>query len=714
MENNNEHNIKKGHFDAFVHAVGSEIEQAQVRLITAANAQMLFHYWKMGYPEKKGYSERNLTYMCQFARLYPLNVLRSFIETDSILSVPNIQNITNEVLKLNSGQFTQELTAQIQSADNQSLEITQEVPAQFQNVEKTVATIYKIKIEDIEDLFLASPIARINWASHMVILNNPLPLGVRYWYMKQSVEMGWSSNVLKMQIESNLYDRQIKSNKVNNFTATLPAPQSDLANYLLKDPYIFDLAGAKEKADERDIEEQLVKHVTHYLLEMGNGFAFVARQKHFQIGDSDFFADLILYNIKLHAYVVVELKATPFKPEYAGQLNFYINVVDDKLRGENDNKTIGLLLCRGKDEVVAQYALAGYDQPIGISDYQLSKAVPENLKSALPSIEEVDNRIYRDYIDNYAFSFDRQKFISDFYQEYNDMKSFEAAILELVLDKQKEQYTLILNSLKTEIEKSIQAYEIRPLSDRAIERACYQHMERYSQEIEAQLDVTRSLSKPLNEANNRYDSIGYREHTAEEEKQAEKEYERCKAEYDREKAKLNKLYDQQKATRTEAFQYMKNCCADIYRQSCLFLDILKKYIPDGKQENKSSEPISQQETTEEQQEYFSMKLLSLIHEVCKGEQFEEISAPDFYANMNLHPCNCKLKIKPREKIRVCYLIFLMSEKLSKQDRDKWKDRILKLLDIDDSYYKSKYKEPVSDFPSDSNQNFAKEMEHIFR
>lgn len=122
----------------------------------------------------------------------------------------------------------------------------------------------------------------------MVILNNPLPLGVRYWYMKQSVEMGWSSNVLKMQIESNLYDRQIKSNKVNNFTATLPAPQSDLANYLLKDPYIFDLAGAKEKADERDIEEQLVKHVTHYLLEMGNGFAFVARQNISRLGTVTF------------------------------------------------------------------------------------------------------------------------------------------------------------------------------------------------------------------------------------------------------------------------------------------------------------------------------------------------------------------------------------------------------------------------------------------
>ena len=337
----------------------------------------------------------------------------------------------------------------------------------------------------------------------------------------------------------------------------------------------------------------------------------------------------------------------------------------------------------------------------------------DNIQTMIPRYGEL-NRIYRDYIDNSTFSFDRQKFISDFCQQYNDMKSFEAAILELVLDRQKEQYTLILNSLKTEIEKSIQAYETRPISNSAVERVCHQHMERYSLEIEAQLDVTRSLNKPLNEANNRYDSIGYREHTAEEEKQAEKEYERCKAEYDREKARLNELYDLQKAARNEAFQYMKNRCADIYRQSCLFLDILKKYIPDGKQENKSSEPISQQETTEEQQEYFSMKLLSLIHEVCIGEQFEEISAPDFYANMNLHPCNCKLKTKPREKIRVCYLIFLMGEKLSKQDRDKWKAGILKLLDIDDCYYKSKYKEPVSDFPSDSNQNFAKEMEHIFR
>ena len=418
--NNKESNIEKTDLNAFIHAVGSEIEQAQVRLIVAANAQMLFHYWKVGnyilyhqqqhgwgskiikqlakairfnYPEKKGYSERNLTYMCQFARTYPLSVLRSFIDTDVRLSVPNIQNVTNEVLKLNDKQFTQELTAQMQSTDCLSLEFTQEAPAQIQDVEKTVSAIYRMGIMEIEKIFLNSPVARINWASQMVILDGSLPLGIGYWYMKQSVEMGWSSNVLKIEIETNLYSRQISNNKVNNFTSTLPAPQSDLANYLLKDPYIFDLAGTKEKADERDIEEQLVKHVTRYLLEMGNGFAFVARQKHFQIGNSDFYADLILYSIPLHAYIVVELKATPFKPEYAGQLNFYINVVDDKLRGENDNKTIGLLLCKGKDEVVAQYALTGYDQPIGISDYQLSKAIPENLKSALPSVEEVEEEL---------------------------------------------------------------------------------------------------------------------------------------------------------------------------------------------------------------------------------------------------------------------------------------------------------------------------------
>lgn len=218
-------------------------------------------------------------------------------------------------------------------------------------------------------------------------------MGERHWYITQAVANGWSRNTLQMQIKTNLFARQIAAKKVSDFSAHLPKPQSDLANSLMKAPYVFDIMGKTERMAEQDIERQLVSHITKYLLEMGGGFAFVARQKHFEVGDSDFYVDLILYNIQLHAYVVIEFKADPFKPEYMGQLNFYINAVDNVLRGEQDNKTIGLLLCNGGDKVVAKYALSGYNQPIGISDYQLTKAIPEGLKSALPTIEKVEEEL---------------------------------------------------------------------------------------------------------------------------------------------------------------------------------------------------------------------------------------------------------------------------------------------------------------------------------
>lgn len=326
------------------------------------------------------------------------------------------------------------------------------------------------------------------------------------------------------------------------------------------------------------------------------------------------------------------------------------------------------------------------------------------------------NRIYSDFIVSHTFSFDKQKFITDFYKQYNDTKAFEAAILELVLDKQKEQYTLILDSLRAEIEKNMMLYEKYPLlDDEIISRVCYNFADRYDADIKAQLEVTQKLSKPLNEAYNRYDSIGYREHTAAEEKQAEKEYERCKAEYENEKEELDRLYELERQARKEAFQYIENRCGDIYKLSFHFMEILAKYIPVAK--DKPDEPNkqeTQQDVSKERPEYFNTELLSLIHKACVGEQFEDISTQDFYANMNLYPGEKELKIKAREKIRVCYLIFLMSERLPKQDRDKWKNIILKQLDIDENYYKSKYKEPVSDFPSDSNQKFAKEMDAIFR
>lgn len=414
-----------------VQAIGTDLEHTQVRVVASANADMLFHYWKVGhfilylqkkegwgskvidnlskairskYPDKKGYSRRNIFYMCQFASAYPLEVLKEMDRIDSLLTTPTVEKVLSLTNELN--QIVQQPVALIQATENQSNTITQQPVAQLEEVTETLSAIYHCDISQIEEIFKHSAIVRTNWASHVILLNSKLPLGECYWYITQAVANGWSRNVLQMQIETNLFARQVTAKKVSNFSARLPKPQSDLANYLMKDPYIFDMMGQTDKMTERDIERQLVSHITKYLLEMGSGFAFVAQQKHFEVGDSDFYADLILYNIQLHAYVVIELKATPFKPEYMGQLNFYINVVDDTLRGEHDNKTIGLLLCNGGDKVVAQYALSGYDQPIGVSDYQLSKAIPDNLKSALPTVEEVEEELSKIVDKNIYTTFD--------------------------------------------------------------------------------------------------------------------------------------------------------------------------------------------------------------------------------------------------------------------------------------------------------------------
>ena len=340
-----------------VQAIGTDLEHTQVRVVASANADMLFHYWKVGhfilylqkkegwgskvidnlskairskYPDKKGYSRRNIFYMCQFASAYPLEVLKEMDRIDSLLTTPTVEKVLSLTNELN--QIVQQPVALIQATENQSNTIMQQPVAQLEEVTETLSTIYHCDISQIEEIFKHSAIVRTNWASHVILLNSKLPLGECYWYITQAVANGWSRNVLQMQIETNLFARQVTAKKVSNFSARLPKPQSDLANYLMKDPYIFDMMGQTDKMAERDIERQLVSHITKYLLEMGSGFAFVAQQKHFEVGDSDFYADLILYNIQLHAYVVIELKATPFKPEYMGQLNFYINVVDDTLR----------------------------------------------------------------------------------------------------------------------------------------------------------------------------------------------------------------------------------------------------------------------------------------------------------------------------------------------------------------------------------------------
>lgn len=253
--------------------------------------------------------------------------------------------------------------------------------------------VQQVVAQTNEPVFLESVLSKISWSHHIILMDKEAHLGKRIWYMHHSIEHGISRNILAMHIESGLFERQVESKKITNFKQTLPPTKSDFANYLLKDPYIFDFVQAKENADEIDIEEQLANQITKFLLELGKGFAFVARQMHFEVGGDDFYTYLVFYHTRLKCYVIVELKAREFKPSDASQLNFYVNVANGVLKSEGDNETIGLLLCKGKNEVVAEYSLKGLGNALGVSDYQISQAVPDHLQSDLPQIEEIEKEL---------------------------------------------------------------------------------------------------------------------------------------------------------------------------------------------------------------------------------------------------------------------------------------------------------------------------------
>jgi len=235
------------------------------------------------------------------------------------------------------------------------------------------------------------PIFQIPWGHNLVIISKTNSTEEAQFYVQKTVENGWSRNVLVHQIESNLFVRTGKT--VSNFSKTLPAVQSDLAQQTLKDPYNFDFLTMREKYDERELENTLVKNITAFLLELGEGFSYVGKQYKLTIDNEDFYIDLLFYNIKLHSYVVIELKTGKFKPEYTGKLNFYISAVDDLLKGENDNSTIGLLICKEKKKTIVEYALKDISKPIGISEYRLTKILPDEYKSTLPTIEEIEREI---------------------------------------------------------------------------------------------------------------------------------------------------------------------------------------------------------------------------------------------------------------------------------------------------------------------------------
>jgi len=240
---------------------------------------------------------------------------------------------------------------------------------------------------------LQQVVAKLPWGHTLTLIEKLKADNERLWYGVQTIEHGWSRAVLQMQIETRLHERQAQFPKISNFKNRLPEAQSDMALEVLKDPYIFDFLSVGEKAHERELERDLVRHITEFLLELGSGFSYVGKQVHLEVAGEDFYLDLLFYHLRLRCYVVIELKAGAFKPEYAGKLNFYCSAVDDMLRYENDNPTIGLLLCKEKNGLLAEYALRDMNKALAVSDYQLTRAIPENLKPSLPTVEDIEREL---------------------------------------------------------------------------------------------------------------------------------------------------------------------------------------------------------------------------------------------------------------------------------------------------------------------------------
>jgi len=279
-----------------------------------------------------------------------------------------------------------------------TIAIGQQAVAQIENEAPTIGqqAVDQLENKKVVDVFqdnIRKLAFQIPWGHNIHIFTKAKSAAEALFYIQQTIENAWSRDVLALQIKSQLYLRQAKA--INNFQLTLPEPQSDLATQTLKDPYIFDFMTMTKPFHEKDIENQLLSHITKFLLELGKGFAFIGRQYQLLIGETDYKIDLLFYHIKLRCYVVIELKNTKFIPEYAGKLNFYLSAVDSLVKSDVDNPTIGILMCRDKNNFETEFALRDINKPMGVSEFQLTEILPEELKSSLPTIEEIENDLIK-------------------------------------------------------------------------------------------------------------------------------------------------------------------------------------------------------------------------------------------------------------------------------------------------------------------------------
>ncbi len=366
--------IRTSDYRDWLKEIKQRVRQAQVKAAVQVNSALLTFYWELGsdiverqkstkwgggflkqlsedlmaeFPDIKGFSKRNLECIRQWYLFYSEGI-------------PD--------LAISCGQIAQQAVAQLPESDSIGKEGMADPLSKGQKV--------------------MALLVLIPWSHNLVIISKCRNVAEALYYVRKTVENSWTRNVLVHQIESGLYRREGKA--VTNFAETLPAPQSDLAQQLIKDPYNFDFLTMTEDYNERELEKALTDHITKFLLELGAGFAFVGRQKGLQVGERDFFLDLLFYHTKLHCFIVIELKTGEFEPEYAGKLNFYLKAVDGQLRGEKDESTIGILLCKSRDRLVVEYALSDIHKPMGVSEYQLTRALPDNLKASLPTIEELE------------------------------------------------------------------------------------------------------------------------------------------------------------------------------------------------------------------------------------------------------------------------------------------------------------------------------------